>query len=111
MTKEEFLAKSVELTNYLNDQGKVTATLTELYNEFEKVVDSNEVLTQEKETLTNKNKELKEYNMDLFMKIGDQEKKQEKELNNSFNKEVPEDKEEEPKLKYEDLFNEKGDFI
>lgn len=108
MTKEEFNQKIKEITENLSDQGKVTATLTELYQEYEKVFDEKGQLSTLNETLTSKNDELKNYNMELFMKVGKQEKDEEKGKDSLKDKQ---EGKEEPKLKYEDLFNEKGEFI
>jgi hypothetical protein len=111
MTKEEFLAKTKEISSNLNDQAKVNSLLTGLYEEYEKTFDSNTQLTSVNETLTTKNQELKEFNMDLFMKLGKQEKDQNnQENNNSFKMDEGEEDKEKPKLKYEDLFNEKGEL-
>lgn len=108
MTKEEFNQKMQEITDNLTDQGKVTASLTELYNGFEQVFDSNTNLTSENEKLKDDNKKLQDYNMDLFRQVGKQNKEIEDENNKKFNK--GEEDDETPKLKYEDLFNEKGEF-
>lgn len=104
MTKEEFTNKIQEITDNLSDQGKVTATLTELYTEYEKVFDENENNKTLNETLTSKNQELKDYNLELFMKVGKQDSSDNKTSSSA------QDDKDEPKLKFEDLFNEKGEF-
>lgn len=107
MTKEEFTQKIQEITDNLSDQGKVTSVLTELYSEYEKVFDENENTKTLNDTLTTKNQELKEYNLELFMKVGKQEDTTK--TNTSLN-ENGEGDGKEPTLKFEDLFNEKGEF-
>lgn len=106
MTKEEFTQKIQEITENLSDQGKVTSTLTELYTEYEKIFDENESTKTLNETLTTKNQELKDYNLELFMKVG----KQDKGDNNTSLNENGGGDDKEPTLKFEDLFNEKGEF-
>ena len=106
MTKEEFNQKIQEITSNLEDQGKVTAALTELSQEYEKVITNNDNLTTLNDEFKTKNQELKDYNMKLFMQVTTDNKTNEK-GNSSLD--APDDKEE-PKLKYEDLFDEKGDF-
>lgn len=105
MTKEEFTQKVQEITSNLEDQGKVTSLLTELTKEYENVFDDKTNLTTMNETLTTKNQELKDYNMKLFMQVTTDGKPSD----NNTSLETPDDKEEN-KLKFEDLFDEKGEF-
>lgn len=105
MTKEEFTQKVQEITSNLEDQGKVTSLLTELTKEYENVFDDKTNLTTMNETLTTKNQELKDYNMKLFMQVTTDNKTSD----NNLPLDPPGNKEED-KLKFEDLFDEKGEF-
>lgn len=66
------------------------------------ITDGNETFTHfatvetERDTARNDNEKLREANMALFLKVGDPSKKPEEEQS--------------PDLKYEDLFNEKGEL-
>lgn len=106
MNLEDFLKKTQEITNNLSDQGFVTKELTEIYDEYKKVYEEKDQFSKINETLTNDNKKLKDYNLELFMQVGTQNKNIENE-----NKNIPGEKDpEENKLSYDDLFNEKGEF-
>ena len=68
------------------------------------ITDGNETFTHfatvetERDTARSDNEQLREANMKLFLQVGDHKEK------------APEDKEQTPDLKYEDLFNEKGEL-
>lgn len=104
MTKEEFKLAMEDITNNLSDQGKVTSTLANLYNNYETIYDEKETISTLNKDLKKENADLKAYNFDLFRQVGQQNK----EMENTSSKELQDDKEE--VLSYEDLFNEKGEL-
>lgn len=111
LTKEEFIAKSIEITENITNQAKVNTLLHEMTSGYDKVIDENSNLKSLNESLTKSNNELKESNMDFYLKLQNQNKDLEKEEkeNQKDSLEGAEDKEQ-PKMNYEDLFDEKGDW-
>lgn len=107
MNLEDFLKKTQGITSNLSDQGFVTKELTEIYDEYKKVYEEKEQFSITNKTLTEDNKKLKDYNLELFMQVGKQDEK----IDND-NKKLPgnEKEPEDNKLSYDDLFNEKGEF-
>lgn len=104
MTYDDFINKTKEIVENLSDQGLVTSTLSELSEEFKTLRESNDQLITVNATLTDENKSLKKYNMDLFMKVGSENNENDTSFNNQS------DAKETEKLNFEDLFNEKGEL-
>lgn len=96
MNKEEYAQKLLELAS-IEDAAERRMKITELTDEANAIFDNQDKLTQANSKFEADNKKLQEYNMQLFLRVG--EKKQPKE----------EEHHEQP-LKYENLFNEKGDL-
>lgn len=96
MTREEILQSLTEIGT-LEDGAERRSRITSITDELNTVFDSNETLTASNTKLEEDKKKLQEYNMELYLKVGSQGKKRE-----------PEHKTEE--LKYENLFNEKGEL-
>lgn len=79
--------------------GSISTELTSVMDEFNSVYDKNESLTHENDTYKSNNEKLREANMKLFLRVGEEKKPEAKD-------EAEEPKEE--KLKFEDLFDDKG---
>lgn len=99
MTREELLNVITELGT-IEDPAERRSKIVTITNEINAVYDSNETLTADKTKLEGDKKKLQEYNMELYLQVGS--KKEDKK------EEDPEDQTEE--LKYEDLFNDKGEL-
>ena len=101
MTKEEHTQAIQDIRKLVNDDdGKITELLTNLSDDYGKILAENSDYKLKNEKLTNDNDKLRDTNMRLFLKVGTTEKEEEE----------PEEKEEE-KLTFENLFDEKGDLI
>ena len=98
MTREELMQKLTELGT-VEDDAQRRLIITEVSDEIKGVYDSNETLTASKSKYEDDIKKLQEYNMQLFLKVGSPQKAKEKEV-----------EEPEQTLKYENLFNEKGEL-
>lgn len=98
MKPEEFKAKATEILGNLSDQAKVSTLLAELTDDYDKeVVEKTTALTTA-EKLTADNEKLRQANMSLFLKVGEQK---------------PEDTKkavEDTTPKYEDLFDAEGNL-
>ncbi len=97
MTREELMQALTELGT-MDDGAERRNHLTTISDEVKAIFVSNETLTASNTKLGEDNKKLQEYNMQLFLRVGGQQKQPE------------EQKPKEDNLKYEDLFNEKGDL-
>ena len=92
-----------EVTQMLTDIGTIEdpverrAMLTQLTDEVNSIYDSNETLSTANQKFEADNKKLQEYNMQLFLRVGQPKPKEEPQ---------PQNKE----LKYENLFNEQGEL-
>lgn len=99
MTKDELLAKLTDIGTS-QDEVERRTLLTEITDELTSVYDANDTLTKANAKFEADNKKLQEHNMRLFLKVSDQSK--------------PTPQVEEPKptenLKYENLFNDKGEL-
>ena len=97
MKPEEFKQKTAEILANLTDQAKVSELLTELTEDYdsETIVKSTAIATAEK--LNADNEKLRQANMNLFLKVGEQAPKEEKQKQDT----TP---------KYDDLFTESGDL-
>lgn len=98
MKKEEFAQSLLDLAS-IEDAAERRVKITELTDVANAIFDDQEKLTQANSKFEADNKKLQEYNMQLFLRVGD--KKQPKE---------PEEQPQGEPLKYENLFNEKGEL-
>lgn len=96
-TRDEFLHNITEIGT-LEDLSDLRARLTELSDEVIGLYDAHDTLKASNEKFEADNKKLQEYNMQLFLRVGGQQKKKE-----------PEAKQTE-EMKYENLFNDKGEL-
>lgn len=101
MTREEFNSKASELLANVADTGKVSEILDELRTGFNEEITKGETSAAAVTDLTSKNENLQAANMALFLKTG-------KTAATGENEE--ETAEEENKLEYADLFDEKGEL-
>lgn len=99
LTRDELLTKLTSIGTLENDAERRTL-LTEISEDLTLVYDTNENLTKANTKYEADNKKLQEHNMKLFLKISDQTKP------------VPqkETTKENDNLKYENLFNDKGEL-
>ena len=97
MNREELLQALTELGT-ITDDAERRSRITSLSDELNTILDSNETLTATNTQLESDKKKLQEYNMELYLKVGAQGKKQDK------------PKQESEELTYEKLFNEKGEL-
>lgn len=100
MTKEEHTQAIQDIRKLVNDEdGKITELLTNLSDDYGKILAENSDYQLKNEKLKNDNEKLRDTNMRLFLKVGSPKESEEK----------SEEKEEE-KLTFENLFDEKGDL-
>lgn len=78
-------------------------SLATLHDEVESLFTSNETLTETNNTLTGDMEKLREANMKLFLRVGESKDSKDVQKDATGIKE-----EQEEKLKFEDLFDEKG---
>lgn len=102
MNKSEFLSKVAEIGT-CEDEATRREMLAELQDGVSEVYDTNETLTETNATLTGNNEKLREANMKLFLRVG--ESKDSKDVHKDT---TGIEGEQEEKLKFEDLFDEKG---
>lgn len=101
MTKEEHTQAIQDIRKLVNDDdGKITELLTNLSDDYGKILAENSDFQLKNEKLKNDNEKLRDTNMRLFLKVGSPKEESE---------EKPEEKEEE-KLTFENLFDEKGEL-
>lgn len=97
-TRDELLSSVTELGT-IEDGATLRAKLTALSDDVTALYDEHDTLKAANEKLDADNKQLKEYNMQLFLRVGGQQPKKE-----------PEKTPQTEELKYENLFNEKGEL-
>lgn len=98
MTRDELLQKLTEIGT-TDDAAQRRQMITEVTDEVKGVYDSNETLTTANTKFEADNKKLQEYNMQLFLRVGGQQKQKE-----------PEEQTQTEELTYEKLFDEKGEI-
>lgn len=98
-TKEEFNNAISEIGS-LDDIAKVRASLVELQNNITGVFDENSQLSERADKLTTDIAEIRDVNNRLFLQITENKKPED-----TKDSEPPEQN-----LKYEDLFNDKGEL-
>lgn len=100
MTFEEFNSKSTEVLEKLDDQGAVSIILDDLRAGFGELTEKVKEVEADNATLREKNDKLQTANMELFLKVGNPAKDEEKE----------EEIEEVEKISYDDLFDDNGEL-
>ena len=70
MEKEKHLAIVHQIRGSLKDEGKVSELLTEIADDYGKVITDLSTSQQELQRIKEANERLKEQNMSLFLKIG-----------------------------------------
>ncbi len=100
MDKDQFIQVIQEIGT-IEDDAERRNKLTELQDSITTIFDTNDTLTQENNKYIEENKKLQDYNMQLFLRVGNQ-KAQEP------NDGAVEDGDPKEPRKFEDLFNEKG---
>ena len=98
MTREELLQSLTDIGT-IEDPAERRSKIVAISGEINSVFDSNESLTASNTKLEEDKQKLQNYNMELYLQIGGKSKKSEDE---------PEEKTED--LKYENLFDEKGEL-
>lgn len=107
MTIEEHQEIITQIASNLGDQVLITDLLGKLRNDYQGVITQGEQYKTANEELQSKYNVALEKNMELFLQVGSAPKPNE--INPPSGEEPPKDGEE-PKLKYEDLFNEEGEL-
>lgn len=102
MNKQEFLDKVTEIGT-CTDEAQRRTLLTSLADEVSTTFDEHKTLTDQNAQYVKDMENLRSANMKLFLQVGEQRKPDSPIDNNGGNKE-------EPKLTYENLFNEKGEL-
>lgn len=98
MTREEVISMLSEIGT-IEDAAERRSKIVSITDEINSVYDNNETLTASNTKLTDDKKKLQDYNMELYLQVGGNKK--------ATN---PQKEEPENELKYEDLFNEKGEL-
>lgn len=98
MTREEFNSLIQEI-GQSEDVVDIREKLSVLNETYSPMFDNIDDLTQRNTQLTDDNEKLREANMKLFLRVG-----------TKTEPDVPEDDKQKEKLKFEDLFNEKGEI-
>lgn len=96
MTKAEMLAALSEIGT-IEDAAERRSKITQITDEIGGIFDQNDTLSASNTQLEADKEKLQKYNMELYLKVGGQEKKEEP-------------KEPSESLSYEKLFNEKGEL-
>ena len=97
MKPEDFKQKASEILANLSDQAKVSEILTELTETYDNETTIKTTALSTAEKLNADNEKLRQANMNLFLKVGEQAPKEEKQKQDT----TP---------KYADLFTENGDL-
>lgn len=100
MTYDEHEALLIQLSNANGDVGSMTEALQSLRENYRMTRDSYDANRTELEALNEKYKKLEQRNLDLFMRVSAEDKKDEE------NEDIEKDNEIED-LTYDDLFNER----
>lgn len=72
MTSAEWKQLTDDIIAKASDQGALTTLLTKASDEYASLLADNETMRQRSEELTEENKQLKEYNWDLYKRVDDQ---------------------------------------
>lgn len=98
MEKDKHLQIVHQIRGSLSDEGKVSELLTEIADDYGKVISDLTVAQQETQRLKEANERLKEQNMNLFLKIG----------GNPAPAPKPDEDPEDKRRDFNSLFDEKG---
>ena len=101
MDKQAFV-DLVQKIGTCEDEVQRREMLANMQDEVSAVFDTNETLTTQNTTLTQNNEQLREANMKLFLRVGES-KSQAEQFKDGTGLEKPKEK-----LKFDDLFNDKG---
>jgi phage gp46-like protein len=99
MKPEDFKAKTAEILSNLSDQAKVSTILAELTEDYDKEAVEKATVKSTAEKLTVDNEKLRQANMSLFLKVGEQKTNTEEKKQN-----------EDTTPKFENLFDENGNL-
>lgn len=106
LTREEFKQSVQKMLGFASPEKQAEASelLTTLSDSYEESITEGERAANTITELTANNETLRAVNSKLFLRVGETEK--------SIHKDTPaEDVEDIPELKYENLFNDKGDLL
>lgn len=108
MTREEHNKIIQQMIGLVAPDNQATASelLTQLSEDYEETLTNVETATNNVAELTAKNETLRDVNAKLFLKVGTTENKNQPPENNK-----PNIQEDEDKMTFEALFNEKGELI
>lgn len=98
MKPEDFKAKTAEILQNLNDQAKVSSILAELVEDCDKETVEKTTAISTAEKLAADNEKLRQANMSLFLKVGEQKPTEQN------------TKPEDNTPKFEDLFDKDGNL-
>lgn len=99
MKPEDFNAKTQEIIANLTDQSKVSTILAELIEDYNTVAVETTTAKTTATKLSEDNEKLRQANMSLFLKVGEVKKEEDMK------------KPEDTTLKFESLFDDKGNLI
>lgn len=101
--ESEKLKKLVnDIITNLSDQSRVTDLLNQIQEDNDNSLNTMSTLNTENEKLKGDNENLRSVNMKFFLKLGEQKEK--------IETNTEQEQEQEQELKFEDLFNEKGEL-
>lgn len=106
MKRDDFVKTIQDIRTKVNDQpelAEISDLLTNLYDGSSELFNTIENLDNNNKELVTSNEKLRKTNMELFLKIGEQTKKEDP-------IEEPGKEKEPEKRSYTDLFNEKGEI-
>ena len=98
MTRDEFTNKVKEVRSNLTDEALAGDLLTEIFEGVTNVFESNTTLNNQVDEYVKSNENLRESNMKLFLKLGDESDKTDPDAGS------PEPEPQPEKRKFEDLF-------
>lgn len=106
-TMEEFQKVLNDIRSNLDDTAKVTELLESASVDYSEMSKENSVLTTNNEKLIKDNDNLRNVNMDLFLKVGNQRSEENQKTENQ-NQETQETQDN--KLSFDNLFDENGNL-
>lgn len=101
MTIEEFNSSALSILSNLDNQGEVSTTLNTLQQEYSNISATNKELNDKITQLEKDRENLRDANMKLFLQVGNKSTE-----NNNNDKSTNEN----DKLSFDDLFDEKGEI-
>lgn len=109
MTREEHKQIIQKMLGMVTPENQANASelLTQLSDDYEQTLTASETLTANNATLTANNEKLRQVNADLFLKVGTTNK----ETHNNNNQASNGQEQPETEMKFESLFNEKGELL